>query len=151
MPCSVTGQLQADLIDMEDLMNQRDYGIRTTVNASYDETVPKVIEALKKEGFGVLTEINVKETIKKKLGKEFPKYIILGGCNPELAYQALTAETEIGLLLPCNVIVYEKEGKTVVSAQDPEAALSIVGNPSVAPVAKRARERLVRAIESLKL
>lgn len=131
-------------------MSQRDYGIRTTVNDSYEETVPRVIEALKKEGFGVLTEINVKDTIKKKLGREFPKYIILGGCNPELAYQALAAEVEIGLLLPCNVIVYEKEGKTVVSAQDPEAALSIVGNPSVAPVAKQARERLARAIESLK-
>ncbi|TAK06998.1 MAG: DUF302 domain-containing protein [Candidatus Manganitrophaceae bacterium] len=131
-------------------MDRKDYGIRTVVNASYEETVPRVIEALKKEGFGVLTEINVKETLQKKLGREFPKYIILGGCNPELAYQALTAETEIGLLLPCNVVVYEKEGKTIVSAQDPEAALSIVGNPSVGPIAKQARERLARAIESLK-
>ena len=131
-------------------MNRKDYGIRTILDISYEEAVPKVIEAIKKEGFGVLTEINVKETIQKKLGKEFPKYIILGGCNPELAYQALTAETEIGLLLPCNVIVYEKDGKTVVSAQDPEAALSIVGNPAVAPIAKEARERLVRAIASLK-
>ncbi|HZR45176.1 MAG TPA: DUF302 domain-containing protein [Candidatus Manganitrophaceae bacterium] len=130
-------------------MDQKDYGIRAAVNASYEETVPRVIDALKKEGFGALTEINVKETIRKKLGKDFPKYIILGGCNPELAYQALTAETEIGLLLPCNVIVYEKEGKTFVSAQDPEAALSIVGNPAVAPVAKQARERLARAIDSL--
>lgn len=132
-------------------MKRQDYGIRTTVNASYEETIPKVTEALKKEGFGILTEINVKETIKKKLDKEFPKYIILGACNPPLAYQALTAETEIGLLLPCNVIVYErKDGKTVVSAQDPEAALSIVGNQAVAPVAKEARERLVRVIEALK-
>lgn len=80
-------------------MDRKDYGIRTVVDASYEETVPRVIEALKKEGFGVLTEINVKETLQKKLGREFPKYIILGGCNPELAYQALTAETEIGLLL----------------------------------------------------
>ena len=132
-------------------MNRQSYGIRTTVNTSYEETVPKVTEALKKEGFGILTEINVKETIKKKLDKEFPKYIILGACNPPLAYQALTAETEIGLLLPCNVIVYEgKDGKTVVSAQDPEAALSIVGNQAIVQVAKEARERLVRVIESLK-
>lgn len=132
-------------------MKRQDYGIRTTVNATYEETIPKVTEALKKEGFGILTEINVKETIKKKLDKEFPKYVILGACNPPLAYQALTAETEIGLLLPCNVIVYErKDGKTVVSAQDPEAALAIVGNQAIAPVAKEARERLIRVIESLK-
>ncbi|TAK00239.1 MAG: DUF302 domain-containing protein [Candidatus Manganitrophaceae bacterium] len=130
-------------------MNRQDYGIRTTLNVSYEEAVPKVTEALKKEGFGILTEINVKETIKKKLDKEYPKYIILGACNPQLAYQALTSETEIGLLLPCNVIVYEKEGKTVVSAQDPEAALSIVGNEKIAPVAKEAKERLSRAIRSL--
>jgi uncharacterized protein (DUF302 family) len=132
------------------MSSQAKYGIQTRVNASYEETIPRVTEALKKEGFGVLTEINVKETIKKKLGKEFPKYIILGGCNPDLAYRALSAETEIGLLLPCNVIVYEKEGETVVSAQDPEAALSVVGNPALAPIAKEARERLARAIASLK-
>lgn len=130
-------------------MNRHDYGIRTTLNTSYEEAIPKITDALKKEGFGILTEINVKETIKKKLDKEFPKYIILGTCNPQLAYQALTLETEIGLLLPCNVIVYEKEGKTVVSAQDPEAALSVVGNEKIAPVAKEARERLSRAIRSL--
>lgn len=130
-------------------MNRHDYGIRTTLNTSYEEAIPKITDALKKEGFGILTEINVKETIKKKLDKEFPKYIILGACNPQLAYQALTVETEIGLLLPCNVIVYEKEGKTVVSAQDPEAALSVVGNEKIAPVAKEARERLSRAIRSL--
>jgi len=132
-------------------MKSQDYGIRTTVNVSYEEAIPKVTEALKKEGFGILTEINVKETIKKKLDKDFPKYVILGACNPSLAYQSLTSETEIGLLLPCNVIVYErKDGKIVVSAQDPEAALSIVGNQAIAPVAKEARERLVRVIESLK-
>lgn len=130
-------------------MNQKEYGIRTTLSIPYEEAIPRVTEALKKEGFGVLTEINVKETIKKKLDKDFPKYVILGACNPQLAYRALTSETEIGLLLPCNVIVYEQEGKTVVSAQDPEAALSIVGNAEVAPVAKEARERLVRVIDAL--
>jgi uncharacterized protein (DUF302 family) len=132
------------------MSSQGKYGIQTKVNTSYEETIPRVTEALKKEGFGVLTEIDVKETIKKKLGKEFPKYIILGGCNPDLAFRALSAETEIGLLLPCNVIVYEKDGETVVSAQDPEAALSVVGNPELAPIAKEARERLARAIASLK-
>ena len=132
-------------------MKHQDYGIRTTIKDTYEEAIPKVTEALKKEGFGILTEINVKETIKKKLDKEFPKYVILGACNPALAYRALTDETEIGLLLPCNVIVYEgKGGETVVSAQDPEAALSIVGSQAIAPVAKEARERLVRVIDSLK-
>ena len=127
------------------------YGIRTTVKGSYEETIPRVTEALKQEGFGILTQIDVKDTLKKKLDVDFPKYIILGACNPPLAHKALSAETEIGLLLPCNVIVYEgKDGRTVVAAQDPDAALGIVGNPGLVPIAKDARERLVRVIESLK-
>jgi len=126
------------------------YGIRTTVKGSYEETIPRVTDALKQEGFGILTQIDVKDTLKKKLDVDFPKYVILGACNPPLAHQALTAETEIGLLLPCNVIVYEgKDGRTVVAAQDPDAALGIVGNPAIAPIAKDARERLVRMIKSL--
>ena len=126
------------------------YGIRTTVKGSYEETIPRVTDALKQEGFGILTQIDVKDTLKKKLDVDFPKYVILGACNPPLAHQALTAETEIGLLLPCNVIVYEgKDGRTVVAAQDPDAALGIVGNPAIAPIAKDARERLVRVIKSL--
>src|SRR3990172_9264037 len=132
-------------------MKETAYGYRSISKLAYPEAVEATKSALQKEGFGVLTEIDVKETIKKKLNKEFRKYVILGACNPPLAYQALTTETEIGLLLPCNVIVYEgKDGKTVVSAQDPEAALSIVGNQAIVPVAKEARERLVRVIESLK-
>jgi uncharacterized protein (DUF302 family) len=127
------------------------YGISTTVKGSYEETIPRVTDALKQEGFGILTQIDVKDTLKKKLDVDFPKYIILGACNPPLAHKALSAETEIGLLLPCNVIVYEgKDGRTVVAAQDPDAALGIVGNPAVAPIAKDARERLVRVINSLK-
>ena len=127
------------------------YSIRSTVRWPYQEAVTRVTEALKREGFGVLTQIDVRETLKKKLDVEFPNYVILGACNPPLAHRALSAETEIGLLLPCNVIVYEdRDGKTVVAAQDPDAALSIVGNPAVASVAKEARERLVRVIESLK-
>ncbi len=129
----------------------RTYGIRTTVPWPYQEAVARVTEALKREGFGVLTQIDVRETLRKKLDVDFPNYVILGACNPPLAHRALSAEAEIGLLLPCNVIVYEgKDGKTVVAAQDPDAALSIVGNPEVAPVAKEARERLVRVIESLR-
>lgn len=127
------------------------YGIRTTVKGSYEDTIPRVTDALKQEGFGILTQIDVKDTLKKKLNVDFPKYIILGACNPPLAHKALSSETEIGLLLPCNVIVYEgKDGKTVVAAQDPDAALGIVGNAAVLPVAKEARERLVRVIEALK-
>ena len=126
------------------------YGIRTTVKTSYEEAIPRVTEALKQEGFGILTQIDVKDTLKKKLNVDFPKYIILGACNPPLAHKALSSETEIGLLLPCNVIVYEgKDGRTVVAAQDPDAALGIVGNPALAPIAKDARERLARVIESL--
>jgi uncharacterized protein (DUF302 family) len=127
------------------------YGIRTTVKGSYEETIPRVTEALKQEGFGILTQIDVKDTLKKKLNVDFPKYIILGACNPPLAHKALSAETEIGLLLPCNVIVYEgTDGQTVVAAQDPDAVLGIVGSPALVSVAKDARERLVRMIESLK-
>jgi uncharacterized protein (DUF302 family) len=127
------------------------YSIRTTVNTSYEDTIPRVTDALKQEGFGILTQIDVKDTLKKKLNIDFAKYVILGACNPPLAHKALSSETEIGLLLPCNVIVYEgKDGRTVVAAQDPDAALGIVGNPAIAPVAQEARERLVRVIESLK-
>jgi len=127
------------------------YAIRTTVKGSYEETIPRVTDALKQEGFGILTQIDVKETLKKKLNIDFAKYVILGACNPPLAHKALSSETEIGLLLPCNVIVYEdKDGQTVVAAQDPDAALGIVGNPALVPVAKEARERLARVIEALK-
>lgn len=127
------------------------YGIRTTVKGSYEDTIPRVTDALKQEGFGILTQIDVKDTLKKKLNVDFAKYVILGACNPPLAHKALSSETEIGLLLPCNVIVYEgKDDKTVVAAQDPDAALGIVGNPALTPIAKDARERLVRVIESLK-
>jgi uncharacterized protein (DUF302 family) len=129
----------------------KDYGIRKKVGIPYEEAVPKAIEALKKEGFGILTEINVKETLKKKLDKDFKKYLILGACNPSLAYQALSNEEEMGLLLPCNVIVYETgERESVVSAQDPEQFLSVVGdNRALQPVAEEARRKLVRAIQSL--
>ena len=112
------------------------YGIRTTVKGSYEETIPRVTDALKQEGFGILTQIDVKDTLKKKLNVDFPKYMILGACNPPLAHKALSAETEIGLLLPCNVIVYEgKDGRTVVAAQDPDMAEAL-RSPDVAGFAK---------------
>lgn len=134
------------------MKDQRTYGIRTTLDLPYAEAVERTREALKAEGFGVLSEIDMKEKLKEKLNVEFKNYLILGVCNPPLAYKALQAELEIGLLLPCNVIVYESGvGKSIVSAVDPDAILDVVGeNPRVAEVARDARTRLRRAIDSLK-
>ena len=126
-----------------------DYAFRTKLNLPYEEAVEKVSAALKEEGFGILTEIDVQETLKKKLDVNFRKYVILGACNPPLAYQALQTELEIGLLLPCNVIVYEEDGGSVVSIVDPIAMLGVVGNPALDPVAQEARTRLQRVIETL--
>lgn len=125
------------------------YGFSKTVAMGYDETVSKVTEELKKEGFGVLTTIDVKETLKKKLNVEFPRYVILGACNPPFAHKALLAEEQIGLLLPCNVIVYEKGGKTVVSVFDPMVMTKIVDNASVVPVAEEVKTRLQKVIERI--
>jgi uncharacterized protein (DUF302 family) len=109
-----------------------------------------VTDALKQEGFGILTQIDVKETLKKKLDVDFPKYVILGACNPPLAHRALETELEIGLLLPCNVIVYESSpGHSVVAAMAPVGAMSVVGNPALLPVAEEAERRLRRALASL--
>lgn len=129
----------------------RAYGIRKTVPLSYEEAVARTIEALKEQGFGVLSEIDIREKLKEKLGVDFQRYIILGACNPPLAYKALQAEPEIGLLLPCNVIVYETEqGHSVVSAVDPDSMLAVVGeNAPIAEVAREAKQRLVKALESL--
>ena len=126
------------------------YGISKKMNSNYEETVEKVRDALSKEGFGILTEIDVKATLKKKLDKDFRKYIILGACNPPYAYKALSAEEEIGLLLPCNVIVYENdEGGSTVSAIDPMVAMAMVENSTLKDVAAEVRGKLVRAINSL--
>jgi uncharacterized protein (DUF302 family) len=127
------------------------YGIRTIVSTPYEETIPRVVEALKQEGFGVLTEIDVAATLKAKIGADFTKYIILGACNPRLAHATLQEELEIGLLLPCNVIVYEAPDthETVVSAVDPERMLSIVDNPALAARAREVKAMLQRVIDSL--
>ncbi len=133
-------------------MNQQSkYGMRREVELPYEQAVEKVTAALKEQGFGVLSEIDMKEKLKEKLHVDYKRYVILGACNPPLAYKALQAEPEIGLLLPCNVIVYETEGdRSVVSAADPEAMLSIVGdNPTVAEVARDAKERLSKALDSI--
>ena len=120
------------------------------VNFSFDEAIQKVTEELKKEGFGVLTEIDVKETLKKKLDVEFRKYRILGACNPPLAYKALQTEDNIGVMLPCNVIVQEKDDSTVqVSAINPMVAMQSVGNPALGEVAKTVSQKLQKVINSL--
>jgi uncharacterized protein (DUF302 family) len=119
-------------------MKETAYGLRVSIAAPYDEAVRRATEALKAQGFGVLTTIDVQQTLKAKLDKDFRKYVILGACNPPLADRALHAELEVGLLLPCNVIVYEETpSSTVVAAMAPLAALGIVGdNPSLASVAR---------------
>jgi len=126
------------------------YGMGVEVALAYDEAVARVTDALKAEGFGVLTTIDVKGTLKQKLDLEFRKYVILGACNPHLASRALAAELEIGLLLPCNVIVYELEpGRSAVSAMAPLPAMGIVGNPTLKDVAAEADAKLRRALASL--
>jgi len=126
------------------------YGFSTRTALNYEEAREAVIASLKQEGFGVLTEIDVKATMKVKLNKDFRKYTILGACNPPLAHQALTNEIEIGLLLPCNVIVYEAdEGGSVVSVMNALAAMEFTGNPALGPVAEQATEKLKRAIARL--
>jgi uncharacterized protein (DUF302 family) len=126
------------------------YGIGVTVALPYEAAVERIREELTKEGFGVLTEIDVRATLKKKLDVEFRPYIILGACNPTLAHKALSAEADIGLLLPCNVIVYDAGGgKSVVAAMDPIQALDLTGNTKIKPVAQDARSRLERALSAL--
>ena len=127
-----------------------DYGISTTVRLPYAKAVERVREALAAEGFGVLTEIDVKATLEKKLGVEFRPYVILGACNPPLAHRALTTERNIGLLLPCNVIVYatDRAGESVVAAVDPEVSLSRVGNEALAPLAVDVKARLRRVLDA---
>jgi|Deesub1362A_J573_1020465.scaffolds.fasta_scaffold33274_1 uncharacterized protein (DUF302 family) len=129
--------------------SQSGYAMRTTLELPFEQAVERVTEALKAEGFGVLTEIDVKATLKKKLDLEFRKYLILGACNPPLAHKALSADLEIGLLLPCNVIVYEGQGKTEVAIADPRAMMAIVQDAQIAQVADEARERLERVLQSL--
>ncbi len=123
----------------------------TTLDIPFEGAVENAKAALKKEGFGVLTEIDVKETLKKKLNVDFQKYVILGACSPELAFESLSHELTVGLLLPCNVIVYENEaGKSVVSAVDPNALMSLTdGKKEICKIANAASEKLRRAIERL--
>jgi uncharacterized protein (DUF302 family) len=124
--------------------------MRRTLDCGYAEAVLRVPEALQSEGFGVLTEIDVRETLKKKLDADFRPYKILGACNPPLAHRALEAELEVGLMLPCNVIVYEgDDGRAVVVAVDPMQTVAVWGGPEIRKVAEAVRAKLVRVLELL--
>jgi len=130
-------------------VEQTAYGFGKKVDLPYEQAIERTKAALKTQGLGVLTEIDVAKTMKEKLDVDFQPYIILGACNPPLAHKALTAELEIGLLLPCNVIVHQEGSGSRVMAMDPEAALGIVQNPVLVEVAAEAKARLQRALEEL--
>jgi len=126
------------------------YHFSKTCPLSFEDAIARVTESLKKEGFGILTEIDVKETLKKKLDVDFRKYKILGACNPQFAYRALQAEDKIGTMLPCNVIVQERaDGKVEVSAVDPVASMLAIKNPELGGIAAQVREKLRNVIGSL--
>ena len=133
---------------MERMKNSYSFG--TTVQLPFKEAEQKVREELSKEGFGILSEINVTEKFREKLGKEFRKYVILGACNPALAWQAFSHELNIGTLLPCNVVVYETDDhKTAVMAMDPVAALSLIGNAQVADLAATVKSKIEKVLAAL--
>ncbi len=125
------------------------YGYKRQIGLSYEATVQRVKEELKKEGFGVMTEIDVQAILKHKLNLDFDKYVILGACNPPFAYQALQEERDIGLVMPCNVIVYEEKGKTFASATLPTATMNVVKNEKLGGVAGQVEARLKKIIDSI--
>lgn len=125
------------------------YGFSKTTDYGFEQAIEKVTEELKKEGFGVLTTIDVQDTLKKKIDVDFKKYTILGACNPKLAHGGLLVEEELGLLLPCNVIVYEKNEKTVVSFFDPIVMTVVIDNPEMKPVAEEVKSKLKRVLEAV--
>ena len=126
------------------------YGFGKAVELNFDEAIDKVTAVLATEGFGVLSDIDVAAKMKEKLNQDMPRYRILGACNPSLAFQAVSAEKEIGLLLPCNVVVREDEdGDVHISFMDPEAVMGLVGNPGVEPLASDVKERLERVLAAI--
>jgi uncharacterized protein (DUF302 family) len=127
-----------------------EYGKTITLDLPFDEAVPRVKAAFKEQGFGILTEIDIKATLKEKIDADVASYIILGACNPELARRALAIEPEIGLLLPCNVVVRQSEGKVLVHALDPGVMVSIPGRPELQGIADEAGRRVTSALETLR-
>lgn len=131
-------------------MKIKKYAITKNFDAPYAEVVERTRAALATEGFGILTEIDVKATLKEKLDKDFRNYVILGACNPTYAHMILSTEIEIGILLPCNVIVYDNDGGSVtVSAMDPTVALEVTGNDAIGPIAKEVKEKLERVLDAI--
>jgi uncharacterized protein (DUF302 family) len=131
-------------------MSETSLGITRIVHLDYDQAVERTIAALKEQGFGVLTEIDVKATMKAKLDVDFARYVILGACNPPLAYQALSTDRSVGLMLPCNVVVYDNgDGTSTVSALNPMAAIGVVGNAGLDAMATAATAKLTAAMEQL--
>jgi len=126
-----------------------EYGFSKTIDLGFEETINKVTDELKKEGFGILTTIDVKDTLKKKINVDFKKYTILGACNPPITHRALQTEEELGLLLPCNVIVYEKDNKTTVSFFDPMIMTKLIDNKKMEPIAKEVKEKLQRVFAGI--
>ena len=124
-----------------------DYGYGRSVGLPLDRAIERITETLKEEGFGVLSRIDVHEKLKEKLNVDFPQYVILGACNPPIAYQSLQAEPNLGLLLPCNVVVYASGGQSVVAAIDAVKMLSIVGNPVLEAAAAQVNEKIRRAVD----
>lgn len=131
------------------MSTQLSYGTEVTTPLDFAQTIGRVREALKSEGFGILCEIDVAKTLKEKIGKDFPPYVIFGACNPELAFRALSAEPRLGLLLPCNVVVSEEPAGTKVAAIDAKAMLSVVHNAALDPIASEVNVRLGRVLEAL--
>ena len=126
-----------------------DYGFTKELNISFENAMERVIEKLTEEGFGILTKIDVREKFKEKLGIEFMKYVILGACNPKNAHSAILAEQDIGLMLPCNVIVYEKNGKTIISAIKPTVAMQMINNKALQEIAEEVEIKLGNVIDSI--
>ncbi len=128
----------------------KEYAFTKVLNTSYEDAVSKITDALKEEGFGVLTEIDVKATLKKKLGVDFRKYVILGACNPPYAHRTLQADLDVGLLLPCNVIVYETDDKKAyVSAINPVSALEVIKNEDLRKIASEVSEKLKKVMDKV--
>ena len=125
------------------------YNYKKKVKQSFEEIIPLIRNELEKEGFGVLTEIDVKSTLKKKLNVDFDKYVILGACNPSFAFKALKEEQDIGLLLPCNIIIYEKESDVFVSVIKPTIAMSMINNDSLKIIAGTVEKKLVNVVDRL--
>lgn len=133
----------------EETVETKEYVIARETDLSFGEAVEKARELLKEAGYGILSEIDVKAKLEEKLGVEREPYVILGACNPPLARQGLDAEPDLGALLPCNVVVYEKEGRTRVAAVEPGTMLSVVGNEELGPIAKQVRDDLTRVVDEL--